>query len=552
MSPARILALSIKAEYYGIDVRTLILVGGILGGFYFLTQLQRKARPILFKIFVVAFSLLAAFTVTSSVIAGLSRGQQAEALRPIWRLSYSIANYFEKIAGIQHGPITLYFRFQNFQIGQTEPLLVAGLGRDVLLVHYLSSTEAMISYRNADFGGQKSLPFPIAFRQLHCLEIDMGALYPPPEHPMFDGWSSAKIRRAQQICKITLDGVTVIQTSGNYSRSDRWDRHIGTNPFDSAISHKFSGIIEKIAQQSPSLFEPKPTPKYGPLTFDINLPDFRGYTHQPLVSTGTNGLSDLVFITLVSPTQISIGHDHWGAGAVYSEPITLSPAKTHRITVNMPSLKPSAIATEAIGSLRVSIDGTYLLDLQRPFHLQTELDELTLGFNSIGSSMTTAAFNGLISNIHWASEHPFSPTEQGALRLHLRLPQNCTGQSEPLLVSGSPGRANILFIHYQSPTEIYFGHDAWGIGSDRSTTLIIDPHHIQEIEIDWAPFHLAATDRPTQIKLNRQLVFTSALPCFKQLAPQLTLGENKIGASTCEPIFTGDIYNQERLSTNRD
>ena len=101
----------------------------------------------------------------------------------------------------------------------------------------------MLGFEHTSYGGPKTPPLRIDYAAEHVLEIDMGALYPPIEHPYYDGWSPDEITARKRRFEVRLNGRPVL--SGEYECYDSspGDVTVGRNPVSEAFGRRFTWRI---------------------------------------------------------------------------------------------------------------------------------------------------------------------------------------------------------------------------------------------------------------------------------------------------------------------
>jgi hypothetical protein len=135
----------------------------------------------------------------------------------------------------------------------------------------------------------------------------------------------------------------------------------------------------------------------------------------------------------------------------------------------------------------------------------------------------------------------------GPLRLHLRLPLKRTGIAEPLVTTGVTGRGDGLYVRYVSESAVVVGFDHWGFGSVESVPIPVDYDAEQTFWISFGGLLPAGHPEAERVlvKLNGTVVLNQPFG-FNVTAPQqIVIGENRIGLSTAQTVFTGDVFSVE-------
>jgi len=144
----------------------------------------------------------------------------------------------------------------------------------------------------------------------------------------------------------------------------------------------------------------------------------------------------------------------------------------------------------------------------------------------------------------------------GYVRLRLRFPVGNLQVAEPIITTGVEAAGDIVYVVYSDSTHIRLGFDHWFHGGPLSDSIPINYAQAHEMTISMGSLlpmiddrklsgsspesvtrktgHLRITlDGTTEIEANTE--FYSSLP------ENITIGENLIHGSTCNPSFTGTI-----------
>ena len=61
----------------------------------------------------------------------------------------------------------------------------------------MDDSHIKIGFEHTSYGGPVTDPIEVDFAAEHTLDVEMGAFYPPVEHPFYDGMAPARIDAAQ-------------------------------------------------------------------------------------------------------------------------------------------------------------------------------------------------------------------------------------------------------------------------------------------------------------------------------------------------------------------
>jgi hypothetical protein len=146
------------------------------------------------------------------------------------------------------------------------------------------------------------------------------------------------------------------------------------------------------------------------------------------------------------------------------------------------------------------------------------------------------------------------------VRIRLRFPKNLTGRNEPIVVTGRTSRGDFIYVRYEDEKHIRIGLDHWLVGGPLSEPIPCDYSVLHDLTISigslLAPADPKQPDSPAVARLRThglvQLDGKTVLACTSAFHPtkpdQITLGANRIGGSTAESLFYGDILRAERVA----
>ncbi|MDD2762716.1 MAG: hypothetical protein PHE83_01945 [Opitutaceae bacterium] len=505
---------------------------------------------------------LLAFTLVHSLVHGLPmQFERREVLRAA-RLLDTPAAMFEKLADIRQGPVALEVEFPAAAPGRKEPLVASGNGRDLIYVQYESPGRARFGFSHFGAGGPLSEPVELVPGRRYRLVVDMGGLYPPPEHPAFAGWSEIENKALHRRMQVNLDGLPVLRAASVFYRSDPFGVLLGKNPLPPPWHEaRFTGrILHHERLGLPPSTNVTMGFGSGPVRLTVRFPPFRNITAQPLVSTGRHGAGDLVYVLYLAPGKIRFGHDSWNGAAVETEPVYFDPEEDQVIEIDMGSLYPGATdLLKYSHRFQLRFNGRELISIPRPFN-PSFAAEVEFGYNAIGASTADVLFNG--PKLEGERLPSFPPAAgRGALYLTLQLPAERVGRREPLLVTGRNGAGDLVYIGYPDATHVQIGFDHWKVGGPLSEPIPVLPGLDLEVEISLGPLYppddpaWQTTDQAVlerlrstlQVRVDGRVVLQQAVKAYPAGADQVYIGKNPIGGSTCGAEFTGRIVRVEHI-----
>jgi hypothetical protein len=129
-------------------------------------------------------------------------------------------------------------------------------------------------------------------------------------------------------------------------------------------------------------------------------------------------------------------------------------------------------------------------------------------------------------------------------------PLDVLGTNEPLVVTGETGAGDFLYVRYLDSSHISIGFDHWAIGGEVSPPIEInygETHHISMTMGSLFPEGSAERQsRRLLVELDGKPVLSDTRDTYSSAPAAIEIAANKIGGSTCGPLFTGRILSTER------
>jgi len=154
--------------------------------------------------------------------------------------------------GPEYGAFRLVVRFPNHKPGGTEPLLVSGVqgAGDFIYVHYVDHNQISLGLDHWGTKGLRTTWLPVDFAVNHTVEIQVGSLFPPPDHVLLAGRDSAQVEELKKRVRVLLDGEVVLDAIQPTYESSPYDVLVGRNAIGgSTCSYQFSGEIISAERQ---------------------------------------------------------------------------------------------------------------------------------------------------------------------------------------------------------------------------------------------------------------------------------------------------------------
>jgi hypothetical protein len=148
-----------------------------------------------------------------------------------------------------------------------------------------------------------------------------------------------------------------------------------------------------------------------------------------------------------------------------------------------------------------------------------------------------------------AEEAAARVSARGVLELELTLPVGKAGAREPLVVSGRPGRGDLLAVEYGEAGDVRFLFDHWGSELRRSDPVAVPPGRPVVLRVameSWrppSPYRRAGpvVNGGLEVVLDGRSVWRVAAEFFAVTPVEIAVGHNPIGGTTCGAEFTGTV-----------
>lgn len=149
----------------------------------------------------------------------------------------------------------------------------------------------------------------------------------------------------------------------------------------------------------------------------------------------------------------------------------------------------------------------------------------------------------------------------GPVRIRFVLPRGETNRQQPLLVTGKPHAGLFVYAVYHDAEHIRLGVDVWGQWGHQTEPIRTDYFAEHELVVEagslYPPGHprvgaiadetLQALRQRLRVSLNGTPVIERTITTYDSSPAEVTVGQNLIGGSSCEPRFAGKILSVERL-----
>jgi putative flippase GtrA len=304
--------------------------------------------------------------------------------------------------------------------------------------------------------------------------------------------------------------------------------------------------------------------KLGALTMDVTFPEFHGTVLEPLVVSGVEYEADYFFVYYKAPGVIRLGFADAGNPPVYSRDLQVVPGKKYGIQFEAGSLFPpdehpdysewtDGQVHAAKDWLKVYVDGRPVIRQPSKFH------EGAPEFLQVGADVRSAAFGrrftGMITNVQRLPLVPLPDTARsmGDVVLQVTLPDEIVPGSQPLLVAGKAGSAEL--IGYRSIDDRHFvlTYEKWGGGYWESDPIDTPPSLEATFRIRLGSILPQTGPFPQGLYKDLLIVWMNGQPVWWRHAfgdigaePSVDVLLNLIGSSAMRGLFQGNLLSMAR------
>lgn len=411
--------LGIRADRYMVDFQAPLALGVVL----LAGAVSPRTGGPASRAWAASFAALALLAGAFNVFAGLQLFDCFKNLRTsTFEAMQHVGNMPSELLGraglLRYGPVELKVAFPQPEAKATfEPLLSLGTPRynDSLYVVQFPWNQVQFLADHYGILQQRSGLISITPGRVYTLRVDMGAFYPPLDHPFFSRYGPVQAHRMKTEVHVELDGQSVIDAPMGSYDAPPWTIELGRN--DIALSGARTAFSGKILG-STRLPPREPAADLGSnglcrlrCVFPMQLVG----RYYPLLSSGVTGRGTLLFVSVLPAGRIQFGVDEWGAGASLSEPLRVEPEAEHTVEVFIGTLAGNTRwpAAWRVGSgeleasanrLQVWLDGKLALSrvLLVPFEPMAGL--IDVGTNIQGFSTSSPGFEGPIRAAPFSQE----------------------------------------------------------------------------------------------------------------------------------------------------
>lgn len=458
--------------------------------------------------------------------------------------------YAQRPHGAPIGPLRVKFAVPTSLVGRREALLSTGAPGKGVIVFYVYPDANHLQIGLDVWGTQLLSPATqISRGQTQELVVDFGALYPldAPRMRSLPRFAQQQLRR---FVRAELNGRSVVFGELPSYETTPEQIHTGGSAIGGSLADwQFHG--EWVGADRIPFHTPLALIDTSAVNIRLDASGAELEQRLPLFSIGPDGKDGVAYLIRKGEDRIVYGFV--GADGVASE---APPLETVALTDVRCVLGPTVVGS--LIQARFEHKGerlsgpAELLPLEKPLILNR-------GTNFSNAHDTQARFLGkrLEVDVDLTNANSILKATNGAYELFATFANQPTVQPEPLVVTGKTGAGDLVFSQFVDPTHIVFGVDHWGMGAPKSEPVEIDysvPHRISvSLGSLYPPFNDSAWGGIADdvkrrllehviISLDGKVVLDVAVPVHPTTRAQICVGENRIGSSTCGPIFGGQIH----------
>lgn len=246
------------------------------------------------------------------------------------------------------GPLFLRVSLARDAPGRSETLLTAGDAperQSRVLIDYVDAAQVRLGFAVPGAPARFSAPIPCDYGSEHTIAVSLGAFFPP-------GWAASAGGRADgealaRRAILAFDGQTVLSAGAEFSAAPLEQITLG------AATGSFSGQVHSAREIDPRWLAGASQPArpvrisgplfgehHGALELLVRFPPAAAGGAEPILATGRPGAGDVVFVSHLGDGRVRFHVDHWGAPALGSAVLRVSPGAVHRLVVSLGSLYP--------------------------------------------------------------------------------------------------------------------------------------------------------------------------------------------------------------------
>jgi putative flippase GtrA len=322
--------------------------------------------------------------------------------------------------------------------------------------------------------------------------------------------------------------------------------------------------LSRILDYPASIWEGFSHQESGPMTMDVVFPEFHGTVLEPLLVTGVGYESDYFFVYYKASGIVRLGYANSGDAPIYSSDVHVKPGVTYRIRFEGGALYPpeghpvfarwtDEQVHEAKTWLRMDVDG------QAAVHQPVRFQDGAPEFLQVGGDIRSAAFgkrfSGSISNVRRERlvAAPEMAASSGDFVMEVTLPDEVVPGSQPLVVAGPTGSAELVGYRTIDGTHFVLSYEKWGGGYWESDPIAVPANREATFRIRLGSLLPRTGPFPQGLFNDLLVVWMNGQPVWWRQAfgelgrdPRVEVMVNSIGSSAMRNSFQGNLLSLKR------
>jgi hypothetical protein len=447
------------------------------------------------------------------------------------------------------GPLSIDFMLPYGQTGLSQPLVSTGKpgAGAVVFVHFIDERHITIG---ADVWGglYMSQPIDVDFSRVQNVVVSDSAFF-PEANPAVKNLTPGEFAQVRGEVKVELNGVTVIQQKRYAFETEPSEIQLGHTQFVSATNPEFLGEILKVERLLVPRTLTMPGGRHARLV--VEFPEGKTGTSEPLLSITRGKSVRECYATYLAPNRLRITCWSPTGSVIDSGEFTYDPKRSHTLDFAMGDTDDRSLELD----VGCKFDDVRLLGRDR-VHPAGEPAVITSANNSAHAPGVEAHFTGTRMDLSLIRDIPSTGQAEtsGPVHMVVVFPSDKTARHEPLLTTGHAGAGDLVYVVYLDEGHIQIEYDHWGVGGSASGPIPIDYTEPHEIWITMGSLHPEenkGTSQLSTVLLDGRKVLTSAIAPYPTLPAEVTVAQNRIGASTADPNFSGAVQFVERTGSAR-
>ncbi len=444
---------------------------------------------------------------------------------------------WERVTHQQLGAMAMDVTFPEFHGTVLEPLVVSGVEyeADYFFVYYKAPGIVRLGFADSGNAPLYSRDLRVLPGRKYKIQFEAGSLYPPDGHPVYSGWTQGQVYAAKGWLKIEVDGRQVMGQPSQFHEGAPEFLQVGADIRSAAFGRRFSGTVTNVLRL-PLIPSPEMAWSSGDVILNVTLPDEIVPGSQPLLVAGKAGTAELVGYRSIDDKHFVLTYEKWGGGYWESDPIATPESMEATFRIRLGSILP------ATGPYPQGLYKDLLIVWMngQPVWWRHAFGEIgaeppvEVLVNTVGSSAMRNVFQG---NLLSMAREPVPDWKPGAFEaLELDLAGRGSG-IEPIVVTGVPGRADLLAIEWLPGNRARLILDHWSHAGFLSRVFAWTPDQMHHLKLVLPSFvgldklGLPSGTGALHVEVDGVAVWEGEVPFYGADSATFAFGKNTVGSS---------------------